>query len=50
VQEAMCQSLDEDQDQDLQEAIRLSLEQQQLALDKDFSPQLVSCAALLLTN
>jgi hypothetical protein len=42
----MCQSLDEDQE--LQEAIRLSLEeqqqQQQLALDKDCSPQPVSSA------
>jgi hypothetical protein len=38
----MCQSLDEDQE--LQEAIRLSLEQQQLVLDKDCIPQPVSSA------
>jgi hypothetical protein len=39
----MCQSLDEDEE--LKEAIRLSL-QQQLALDKDCSPELVSCRAV----
>lgn len=38
----MCQSVDEDLE--LQEAIRLSLEQQQLVLDEDCGPQPVSSA------
>lgn len=48
VQEAICQSLDEDQEeQELEEAIRLSLQQQQLSMDKDCSPQLVRFCPLL---
>jgi hypothetical protein len=39
----MCQSLDEDVEaQELEQAIRLSLQEQRLAPDTDCSPQLVS--------
>jgi hypothetical protein len=39
--------LDEDQEvQELEEAIRLSLQQQQFTMDKDYGPQLVSCLPL----
>jgi hypothetical protein len=42
VQEAMCESLEEDLElQDLEKAIKLSLEEQQLTQNKDYSPQLV---------
>jgi len=58
VQEVMCQSVEEDLEvQDLEKAIRLSLEEQQLTHNKDCSFQLVRfhfecmlvfCCALLL--
>jgi hypothetical protein len=44
VQEVMCRSLEEDLEvQDLEKAIRLSLEEQQLT-HKDYSPKLVRCS------
>jgi hypothetical protein len=52
MQEAICQSLDENQEaQELEEAIRLSLQQQQLqlTLDTDCSLQLVSSLPLSLS-
>jgi hypothetical protein len=53
VQEAMCQSLDDGKKEEdlealeLEKAIRLSLQEQRLAQDKECSPQLVRACAVL---